>query len=66
MTERTIATICALLAAGLTALLLGTLAHDVLGLSRNDIRTDALASAAILAVICGVSYLRRPSGKPSD
>jgi hypothetical protein len=47
-------------------LLLGTLAHDMLGLSRNDIRTDALASAAVLAVICGVSYLRRPSGKPSD
>ena len=60
MTERTIATICALLAAGLTALLLGTLAHDVPGLSRTDIRMDALASAAVLAVVCGVSYLRRP------
>jgi hypothetical protein len=60
MTERTIATVCALLGAGLTAILLGTLAHDVLGLSRMDIRTDALASAAVLAVVCGVSYLRRP------
>ena len=51
-----------MLAAGLTALLLGTLAHDVLGLSRTDIRMDALASAAVLGVVCGVSYLRRPVG----
>lgn len=62
MTERTIATICALLAAGLTALLVGTLAHDVLGLSCIAIRTDALASAAVLAVVWGLSYLRRPIG----
>ncbi len=61
MAERTIATICAVLGAGLTAILVGTLAHDVLGLSRIDIRTDALASAAVLAVVCGVSYLRRPA-----
>ena len=62
MTERTIAIICAALGAGLTALLLGTLAHDVLGLSRTDIRMDALASAAVLAVVWGVGYLRRPVG----
>ncbi len=61
MAERTVATICAVLGAGLAAILLATLAHDVLGLSRTDIRTDALASAAVLAVVCGVSYLRRPA-----
>jgi hypothetical protein len=60
MGGRTIIPLGALLAAGLTALLLGTLAHDTLGISRADIRVDALGSAALLAVVWGVSHLRAP------
>src|SRR4051812_26572919 len=60
MTERTIILLCALVGAGLIAVLLGTLAHETLGMSRADIRSDALGSAALIALLCGASYLRRP------
>jgi hypothetical protein len=60
MAERTIILFCALLGAGLIAVLLGTLAHETFGMTRADIRSDALCSAALLALLCGASYLRRP------
>jgi hypothetical protein len=48
-----------LLTAGL-AVALGTLAHDGLGISRADIRSNALLSAAVLAMVCAASCLRPP------
>ena len=50
----------ALVAAGVTAMLLGTLAHDALGIPRSVIRVDALGSAALFAIVWGASYLREP------
>ena len=61
MAERTIILVCALLGAGIIAVLLGTLAHEAFGLTRAEIRSDALGSAALIALLCGASYLRKPS-----
>ena len=60
MGGRTILLLCALVAAALTAVLLGTLAHDTLGISRAIIRFDALASAAVLAIAWAASGFNTP------
>jgi hypothetical protein len=60
MGGRTIILLGALAAAGLTAALLGTLAHGTLGIPRSEIRADALGSAALLAIVWGASYFREP------
>ncbi|MFZ0126748.1 MAG: hypothetical protein WAL48_21480 [Xanthobacteraceae bacterium] len=60
MSGRTIIFLAALAAAGVTAMLLGTLAHDALGIARSVIRVDALGSAALLAIVWGASYLQEP------
>jgi hypothetical protein len=60
MGGRTIILLGALAAAGVTALLLGTLAHDTFGIARSEIRLNALGSAALLAIVWGASYFRGP------
>ena len=50
----------AVVAAALTAVALGTVAHDALGISRTEIRIDALGSAAVLAIVWCASLLRPP------
>lgn len=60
MGGRTIFLLGALAAAGLTAALLGTLAHETFGLARADIRVDALGGAALLAIVWCASYFREP------
>jgi len=60
MGGRTVILLGALAAAGLTAFVLGTLAHDTFGISRSMIRVDALGSAALLAIVWGASYFREP------
>jgi hypothetical protein len=57
---RTIILLGALAVAGLTAALLGMLAHETLGISRSEIRADALGSAVLLAIVWGASYFREP------
>jgi len=59
MGGRTIILLGALAAAELTALL-GMLAHETLGISRSEIRADALGSAVLLAIVWGASYFREP------
>jgi hypothetical protein len=58
MGGRTIILLGALAAAGLMAALLGMLAHETLGISRSEIRADALGSAVLLAIVWGASYFR--------
>jgi hypothetical protein len=60
MGARTVVLLGALAAAGLTAVLLGTLAHDTFGIPRSEIRVDALGSATLLAIVWGASYFREP------
>ena len=60
MGGRTIILLGALAVAGLTAALLGMLAHETLGISRSEIRADALGSAVLLAIVWGASYFREP------
>jgi hypothetical protein len=50
----------AVVAAALTAVALGTVAHDALGFSRTEIRVDALGGAALLAIAWCASLLRTP------
>lgn len=48
-----------LTAAAATALLLGMIAHDDIGMSVNAIRTDALSAAGLIfAAVAGGSLLR--------
>jgi hypothetical protein len=63
MGGRTIILLGALAAAGLTAALLGMLAHETLGISRSEIRADALGSAVLLAIVWGASYFREPGSR---
>jgi hypothetical protein len=50
----------ALIAAAATALLLGLLAHNAMGMSINMIRIDALGAAGLIfAAVAGGSLLRR-------
>ena len=50
----------ALAAAVLTAVSLGTLAHETFGIARAEIRIDAVGGAALLAIVWCASYFREP------
>jgi hypothetical protein len=57
---RVIFAILSLIAAAVTAILFGTVAHDELGIAVDTIRTDALTSAGFLfLILAGGSLLRR-------
>ncbi len=61
MPHRTQLRILALTAALVGAVLIGVVAHDLIGLSRSKIRAEALGGAALIGMMCAAqSLLRRP------
>jgi hypothetical protein len=62
MSQRVVISIVALLAAALTAIVFGVVAHDDLGIGTDTIRTDALMSAGFVSfLVAGANYFR-PAG----
>ena len=60
MGQRVVISIVALLAAALTAIVFGVVAHNDLGIGTDTIRTDALMSAGFVSfLVAGASLLSR-------
>jgi type III secretory pathway component EscT len=57
MVDRSTLRLWVFLAAAPTAAMAGTIAHDMLGISRGEIRIAALLGAALLAVFWAMSYV---------
>jgi hypothetical protein len=55
--------VIALLAAGGLAVALYSLGHDAMGLPRDAIARDSLASAAVLAIGCAFASFKRKRGR---
>ena len=61
MTRRFQLWVLALTAAIVGAVLIGTVAHDLMGLSRWKIRQEALAGAALVAIMWTAQSLFKPN-----
>jgi hypothetical protein len=59
MAHKVQAWILALTAAVIGAILIGTVVHDLIGLSRWRIREEALAGAALIGIACAAQSLFR-------